>query len=201
MKYLLPLFLFLPLMASAQTRIVNGVSGTECIMLDASTINADTTAGCAIADVAGTVFDFTVCDFSDGADDFGAWTFQLPDNLTGTTFVANYFWSTATCTSDTNDDACFTVAAAGVSNDEAWNTATLGTAVGDEDTCTTANDLYKSPDLTVTHGWSPDDRAIVEVSRDEDGGLAACAADNISNAVRLHAVKVCYEVDNPLSGE
>lgn len=176
--------------------------GTECIMLDASGINSDTTNGCAFnGNVAGTVFDFSVCDFDSSTDEFGAWTFNLPENLTGSTFAATYFWSTATCTSSTNDDVCFTIAAAGVSNNEAWDAATLGTAAGDEDTCTTALFLYESPEITVTHGWVAGDRAIVEASRDQDGGLAACADDNISNDVRLHAVRVCYEVNAIWSGE
>lgn len=176
-------------------------SRTECVILEASAINCSTSSGCATTDNAGTNFDYTSADFDSASDEDGTWVFALPDNITGTTFTAQYYWTTGTCTATTNDDACFTVAAAGVTDDEAWNGATLGTAVGQDDTCTTADDLYISPTFTVTHGWTAGDKAIVQVARDVDAGVAGCSDDNISNDVDLQSIKVCYEVDNVFSGE
>ena len=177
---------------------VTVTSQTECIMLEASDLNC---GGCAAATVAGTNFDFDVADFDTAADESGAWTFMVPDNLTGTTFVANVIWSTATCTFDSADDACFTVSSIGVADDEAWNTVALGTAVGADDTCVTADDLYVSPAITVTHGWVVGERAVVNLARDVDAGIAGCTADNVGVDARVHAIKVCFEVDNFFSGE
>jgi len=182
-------------------------TATECVMLDASGINCATTTGCTTSDVAGTNFDFTAAVFAetDGLD--GAWSFELPDNLSGTTFTYQYTWAMPaadTCTGTTNDDVCFEVAAAGVADNENWVTATLGTAIGTMDTCQTAetgDHLYKSATSSaVTHGWTAGDRGIVKVNRDTDAS-SACADDNITGSVHLLAVRVCYEVSNVFSGE
>lgn len=173
---------------------------TECIMLEGAGTTCKNTTGCAINLLNGTNFDYNVATFADGADDEGTWSFIAPPNLAGTTLVANYYWYTGTCTAS-NDDVCFTVAGAGVANDEAWVTATLGTAVGAMDTCATANDLYISPDITITHGIAANDKALIHITRDVDAGIAGCADDNISNDVQLLGLRVCYEVNDVSSGE
>ena len=71
--------------------------------------------------------------FATAADDFGAWTFPTPDNLTSTTLVATVYWlgSEAACdNTDTSDDVCWTVAAAGIGDAGPFEGASLGTPLG-----------------------------------------------------------------------
>ena len=177
-------------------------SGTECVMLDASSINCATTTGCVTdANVAGTNFDYTVADFDGTTEEDGAWSFELPENLTGTTFTYQYTWTNTACTADTNDDVCFEVSAVGRANSQDWHGSVLGTAIGTMDTCGTNNEIYKSDaSAAVTHGFMAGERGIVVINRDTNAS-SACAGDNISNDVRLLALRVCYEVDHVFSGE
>ncbi len=180
-------------------------TATECVMLNAAGINCDTTAGCATADTAGTNFDYTVAAFATAADDFGAWTFPTPQNLSGTTFIATVYWlgsETACDDTDTADDVCWTVAGAGIGDAGPFESASLGTSQGKVDRCIDDGELLITDVFdAVTHGWEEDELAIVEVSRDVDAGHADCAADAWPNDALLMAVRICYEVDNVFSGE
>ena len=117
---------------------VGATSATQCVMLDASAINCDTTNGCTSTPTAGDNFDYTVATFISGADNFGSWSFNAPPNITGSTFVARVFWTSdnGACNNfDTNDDVCWTVASEGVANNEDWDGASVGTSEGIEDRC------------------------------------------------------------------
>ena len=190
---------------AGSTQFVPPSTGTECVMLDASAINCDTTAGCATVDTAGTVFDYTVATFATAADDFGAWSFVIPTNITGTTFMARLYWTGdhADCDNGASGaDVCWTVASSGIANDAAWETATLGTSQGVVDRCLADGDLMISAVTdAITHGWVANERAIIEVQRDVDAGHADCAADDYLHPALLLAVEVCYETSAIQSGE
>jgi hypothetical protein len=192
------------LTVNAAAGIAMTATATECIMLDASGINCSTTNGCATADTAGTNFDYTLAAFATGADDTGTWTFTVPDNISGTTFVATVHWvgNNASCANAVGDDVCWTVAASGIANDAAWHGATLGTSQGVVDRCLANGDLNVSAATdAITHGWVAGERAIVQAVRDVDAGHADCSADDYDQDAGLLAIKVCYEVDNVFSGE
>ncbi len=195
--------LITPVLGVAAATSITVTSQTECIILEASALGCATTGGCAATTNEGTNFDYKSADFDSATDEDGAWVFgPVPTNLTGTTASVQYTWTTGTCTGTTNDDVCFTVAAAAADDDEAWDSLALGTAVGSMDTCTTADDIYESAAFTITHGWvAGDTKAVVKVIRDVDAGIAGCADDNISNDVDLQSVSICYEVNNVFSGE
>jgi hypothetical protein len=179
-------------------------TATECVMLNAAGINCATTTGCNTVDIPATGFDYTVAAFegTTDSDEDGAWTFPVPKNIASTTFVASYYWTTPTCTASSNDDVCFAVQSAGVANDGLFNTLTFGTAEGETDTCTTANDIYMSEDFTVTHGWAEDEMAVVKIYRDNTAAFpTGCTADDILGDARLIALRVCYETNNVFSGE
>ncbi|GAG36160.1 unnamed protein product, partial [marine sediment metagenome] len=73
--------------------LLSGTTATECVMLDASGINCDTTAGCTPETIAGNVFDYKTANFANTEDNYGAWSFQIPDNIVGNTFVATVTWT------------------------------------------------------------------------------------------------------------
>ncbi len=179
-------------------------TGTECVMLGASAINCDTTDGCAITDTAGTVFDYSVAAFLSAADDFGAWSFIVPNNIEGSTFAARVFWhgSHDDCDngSDTSTDVCWTLASAGIANTGAWESATLPTHVGVVDRCIDDGELLVSDAVTITHGWSANEVAVVELSRDIDAGIASCATDDYLHPALLLGVEICYGVRTIFSG-
>jgi hypothetical protein len=175
-------------------------------MLDASAINCSTANGCSTSDVAGTNFDYTVAVFSD-ADEDGAWSFNLPDNLTGTTAVVTVFWSSADPACDNNvagdDDVCFVVDSGSAAESDLWETAAMGTSVGETDRCHTDGDLLVIALPTLTHGMTAGERGYVRLARDADESTAHCAAgeDAYTGDAQVLAVKFCYEVDNVFSGE
>ncbi len=89
----------------------------------------------------------------------------------------------------------------GIANGETVVGATLGTMVYLDDTCGTANLMYESGDITVTHGWTAGDRAVVKLLRDNTAVPAGCTADNMQVDAKIHAVEICYETDIVSSGE
>ncbi len=181
-------------------------TGTECVMLGASAINCNTTAGCVDpADTAGTNFDYTVAAFATDADDNGAWTFPTPENITGSTFTWRVHWinNAAGCAGAAGDDVCWVVDALGAGNDGALHGASFNTSQGREDICLANGDLNISDvsDLT-THGWVSDEIAVVRLLRDVDGGHADCPdADDFELSALVLALEVCYEVRHIFSGE
>ncbi len=182
----------------------NSGGGTECVMLDAAGINCSSSGGCSITDEAGDSFDYTTADFDSTSDESGTWTFGLPDNLTGTTFTAQVFWTSndADCNADGDDDVCWTVAAEGLADGGDWDGASLGTSQGREDLCAGVGFLNVSTVTDViTHTWVANERAIVRILRDVDAGHADCSADGLGADARILHVKVCYGVDNVFSGE
>lgn len=196
-----------PVLGAAAATSITVTSQTECVMLDASGINCSTVGGCATTDEAGDNFDYATADFDSGdTDESGTWSFNIPDNITGTTFTAQVYWTSndAACTNEAADDVCWTVAGSGIANDGDWDGATLGTAQGIEDVCIAVGDLMVSVvSDAVTHGWAADERAIVQITRDADASPHAdCPdADDYPADARLLSLKICYEVDNVFSGE
>lgn len=182
------------------------VTATVCKTLEAADINCDSTNGCATVDTPGTIFDYTVATFDPNTDNFGAWTFPTPENISGLTFTAEILWTSdnAACNNvDTTDDVCWTVSAIGISNSDPWDTATLGGVEAIVDRCILNGDLmHSAPTVTnVTHGWIADEMAVVQISRDVDAGDADCAADAYPFNALLLSLKICYEVNNVFSGE
>jgi hypothetical protein len=180
-------------------------------MLDASAINCSATGGCSITDVAGTNFDYTVATFT-AADEDGTWSFNLPDNLTGTTAVVDIFWTSDDTDCDNGDDTdvCFTLDGGGIADGEDWEVAALaGTLVSVSARCAGDGgadaELFEDTFGTFTHGMVANDRAIVQLARDNDGtdgtGCNAAADDDYTGNAQVLAVKFCYEVDNVFSGE
>ena len=178
---------------------------TECMMLEGDLLNCKATGGCAIVDIPGTNFDFNVGQYATDADDAGTWTFNVPSNISGTTFIPRLYWVSthAACDDvDETDDVCWTVGSAGTANDAGWLATDPANAQGVTSRCNTVGDLIITSALdAVTHGWVANERAVVEVIRDVDAGHADCSADAYPQAGLLLAVEVCYEVDNVFSGE
>jgi hypothetical protein len=179
-------------------------SQTECVMLDAAGINCKSIGGCTTADVVGTNFDYTVATFTD-ADGLGHWSFNLPDNLVGTTAAATVFWSSAdaACNGGT-DDVCFTLDGGSATESELWETMSLGgTQVAVTDNCHTDGDLLTVAFPAFTHDMTAGERAVVQIGRDTEGTDAECVTgdDDYTGNAQLLAVKFCYEVNNVFSGE
>ncbi len=190
---------------NSQAGITMGITtATECVMLNAAAINCKTTGGCATATVAGDNFDYVTADFDSAGDESGTWTFPMPVNIAGTTFVASVYWTSnsALCTAEAADDVCWTVAGASVIDNGDWDGAALGTSQGVDDVCIADGDLmHTSNSDAVTHGWVNNGLAVVQVVRDIDGGHADCTDDRYPADASLLSVEVCYEVDNVFSGE
>ena len=219
-----------PVLGVAAATSITVTSQEECVMLEASAINCSTTTGCALVetiDVA--AFDYTTADFegTTDSDEDGTWSFQLPKNLNGTTFVAHPFWSSPTVNdcidlwsdagdpqttgapdglcdtgrADKDSSVCWGVSARGVGNGEDWETVAFGTMVYLDDVATSVNDLYETGDITVTHTWSPGERATVKILRDNTAVPTGCSFDDFEADVSLHALEVCYTVGNVFSGQ
>ena len=157
--------------------------------------------------MAGTNFDYTTADFDATTEETGAWTFQLPANLSGTTASLSYTWisNNASCANAATDDVCFVVDGDSFANDAAFHTGTLGgTAVGQTDRCLANGDVMLSPSFTFTHSMVAGETAVVTVVRDLDGSLTAnCDTDDddLDVDASLLSLRFCYEVDNLASGE
>lgn len=184
------------------------VSETECIMLDASAINCDTTAGCATVDVAGDLYDYTVADFADGANDQGAWAFELPSNLTGTTATVQFVWlsNDVACDDGATRDVCWTIEGDSFGQAGDIDGGTLsGTAIGQTDKCEAVGAINISDSITFTHSMLPDETAVVQVSREVDGDFAGgncngATDDDFAATASLRSVRFCYSVSDIFSG-
>jgi hypothetical protein len=187
---------------------LGGVTATECVMLSGGAINCSAAPNdCSVDDVAGTNFDYTVATFtnSGATDEIGAWSFNLPDNLTGTTAAVTVFWSSADdlCNGGAGDDVCFVIDSGSAGVTELWETATMGASVGETDKCLDRNDLHVIALPTLTHSMTAGERGYVRLARDANGSSAHCTPgeDDYSGNAQVLAVKFCYEVDNVFSGE
>jgi hypothetical protein len=185
---------------------LTGTTSTECVMLDATAIVSDDSGGCTTATKNGTNFSYRTCDFATGADNRGFFTFELPDNLAGTTASVSFTWisNNAACDSGADDDVCWTIDGDSFANDAAYHTGALGgTLAAVTDNCIANGDLLRTSAVTFTHSWVAGERAAVEIGRDVDGGNCAGGAgdDDYAQNAELLAVRVCYEVDNVFSGE
>ena len=184
-------------------------SQSECVWLPAGSITCLGTAGCtAPAQVDGTNFSYRVSEFATDADDTGTFTFLLPDNLVATTNVSVEVWwmsDNAACDNGADDDVCWVVATDTIASGAAWKTGAISTtAVGRTDRCVASGQLERATGLAVIAGWLAGQMAVVNVSRDVDGGTSACSGtgdDDYAQAAQLIGVQICYGVDNIFSGE
>jgi len=178
---------------------------TECIMLEADWINCKTVGGCSITDEAGDNFDYTTADFATDADDQGDWTFGVPDNIAGTTFTVQIYWTSNEAACDTEnpaDTVCWVVSSVGKFIFANWDAANTSGAQGVDDVCD-GEGLLNVADMPdpITHAWSPNQRAVVRVIRDVDASHADCDVDTYVGSANILHMKVCYEVNNVFSGE
>jgi hypothetical protein len=203
---------------AAETFTVTGSEGgialatttaTESINLEASDIVCHTTNGCAAAVPAGTNFDYNTADYATDADDYGSWTFNVPDNVSGTTLTAIVYWTSEDADCDnsvgdggTPDTVCWFISIHGLADTNSWHQGGFSDGEGVDDICITAERLNVSdPTDPITHSWSAGDRAVVRVKRDTAGGDPDCVGDEYTQNARLLGVKLSYEVDNVFSGE
>lgn len=182
------------------------ISSTECVMLDASALNCATTDGCTLTDREGDAFDYTTADFDNGAtEESGAWTFELPANLTGTTATWQAVWmsNNATCNGGGLDDVCWAIDGDSFADNVAYHGATLsGTVDGETDKCQTNGAKMLGPIGTFTHSMTAGERAVVTVTRDTDGtSCDAAADDDLAADASLLAIRFCYEAASIFSGE
>jgi hypothetical protein len=181
-------------------------SATELVILDGSGAIGDVTLPCA----GGGIQTYTslrkpVATYDDTDNRSCIWSFELSDNLIGTTISVQYVWSTGSLVTTTNDDVCMVVDAVSIGEGEDFEgTLTFGTAVGQQDTGGGAEDGFRllSPTFTVTPaGMDAGEQLVVRMLRDTDASSSECADDNISGEVDILAIRVSYEVDNVFSGE
>ncbi len=180
------------------------VTSTELVVLDGSAITCDDATGCIVNTRDNTNFSQRVATFSETDQEDGFWSFELPNNLTGTTISVQYVWESDVLTTTTNDDLCMQVSAVSIATGEAYESASFGTAVGEMDTGggTDDGDRIVSDAFTVTPtGLGASERLIVRLARDVDATPAGCADDNITGDIDIYALRIEYEVDNVFSGE
>jgi hypothetical protein len=203
---------------------IDGTAPTECAYIPASAFGTDATslAACSLnsATVAaswGTVTTNALpgCSLAGSVGNSTIFTSWLaPSNLSGTTadIYVNYEVACAagaTCTADAtnidSDDVCLG-ADTGPFSDltaPATLTATAVWARDDIGTNSTFEAIYaKSPVLTITHGWTAGQLAIIGITRDQAGtSCGAAADDDFASDVWVVGITVCYPVADVFSGE
>jgi hypothetical protein len=138
------------------------------------------------ANTDGTNLSYMTLDFDKDTDEIAYWIFKVPDSLTGTTANVNIAWTSAV--GSATNEVQFEISSGGRANDEVLDAA-LGTAVELDDLLIATGDVHLTPTVSLTHGWTAGDLAIVKLIRDINGP----SGTDIDGDVKVLAVVIEYQ--------